>query len=324
MAMLTRQTMCGGTTLRFRPTLLIFVALTVAIIGAASHFASRRVAVPSPVSPSRQPVLRSPALSVVAATVGRIETGRMQAHIAKLAGGIGARRQGTKAEQAAANVVRQQLTSYGYTVRTESFTLPNGLRSANVIAKLPGASEQVLLIGAHLDSRASSPGANDNASGVAVLLETARVLRASKPPCTLLFVGFGAEEHQRRGERYHHFGSRALAKNAGLRKRLAGMVSLDMVGYGTVLHVDNQGWAADRRRDAIGTIAGNLGLPVRVGRSKPQSDHEAFERLGIPVAYLHWERDPTYHRPADAPAHIQPQCLRRTAELMVRAVLNAQ
>ncbi|MHB0937024.1 MAG: M28 family metallopeptidase [Armatimonadota bacterium] len=256
--------------------------------------------------------------------MGRIETARMQAHIAKLAGEIGARRQGTKAELAAATYVQQQLTSYGYTVRTVPVPLPNGLQSTNVIAKLPGATEQVLLIGAHLDSVASSPGANDNASGVAVMLETARVLRASRPRHTLLFVGFGAEEHQRRGDRYHHFGSRALAKDAGLRKRQAGMVSLDMVGYGTKLYIDHQGWASSQRRDEIGGIARNMGLPTRVGRSKPQSDHEAFERQGIPAAYLHWERDPAYHRRTDTPAHIQPERLRQTAELMVRFVLNAR
>jgi len=313
MAMLCQRMVRGGA----RYSLFILISLTVVIAGAASYFASQRAAVPSPLAPH-------PVSSPIAAAVARINTERMQAHIAKLAGAIGPRRQGTKAEQAAASYVHRQLTSYGYTVRTESFTLPNGLQSANVIAKLPGASEQVLLVGAHLDSRAASPGANDNASGVAVMLETARVLRASRPPYTLLFVGFGAEEHQRRGERYHHFGSRALAKDAGLRKRLAGMVSLDMVGYGTVLHVDNQGWAVDRRRDEIGNVAGNMGLPVRVGRSKPQSDHEAFERAGVPVAYLHWERDRTYHSPADAPAHIQPERLHRTAELMVRSMLNAR
>ena len=296
--------------------------LTVAIVGAVSYDASRRTAALSPVPPPPPP--KPPATSVVADTVSRIDTERMQAHVAKLAGEIGARRQGTKAEQAAAAYVRQQLASYGYAVRTESFTLPNRLASTNVIAKLPGATEPVLLIGAHLDSVASSPGANDNASGVAVLLETARVLRASRPTCTLLFVGFGAEEHQRRGDRYHHFGSRALAKDAGLRKRLTGMVSLDMVGFGTALRVDNQGWAPDHRRDEIGAIARNLGLPVRVGRSKPQSDHEAFERQGVPAAYLHWERDPAYHRPADTPAHLQPERLHRTAELMVRFVLNAR
>jgi Zn-dependent M28 family amino/carboxypeptidase len=248
----------------------------------------------------------------------------MQAHVRKLAGEIGMRREGTKAEQAAATYVRQQLASYGYTVSTVPVALPNGLKSLNVLAELPGESPRTLLIGAHLDSHTPSPGANDNASGVAVMLELARVLRRSRPHFTLLFAGFGAEEHSRRGDRFHHFGSRVLAKNAALRKRLAGMVSLDMVGYGTVLHIDNQGWASNYRRDEIDAVARAMGLPVRVGRSKPHSDHEAFERQGIPVAYLHWERDPAYHRRADIPAHIQPERLRRTAELMVRALMNAR
>lgn len=309
-------------TLRVRHTIFLLVLLTAVIVGVVRFHASRRVAAPSSASPPSPP--KPPATSVVADTVSRPDTERMRAHVAKLAGDIGPRRQGTQAERAAAAYVREQLASYGYAVRTESFTLPNRLTSANVIAKLPGTTEAVLLIGAHMDSVSASPGANDNASGVAVLLETARVLRASRSTCTLLFVGFGAEERQRRGDHAHHFGSRALAKDAGLRKRLTGMVSLDMVGYGTVLHVDNQGWASNRRRDEIGVIARNLGLPTRVGRSKPQSDHEAFERQGVPVAYVHWERDPAYHRSADTPAHLQPERLRQTAELMVRFALNAR
>jgi len=102
------------------------------------------------------------------------------------------------------------------------------------------------------------------------------------------------------------------------------MISLDMVGFGTMMYIDNQGLASDRWRDEIGAIAHAMELPARVGRSKPQSDHEAFERQLISVVYLHWERDPAYHSRADVPAHVQPDRLRRTAELMLRFLRNAR
>ena len=317
------KTLKGDDVLLRRPVILLLLLLAGMVLGAAVYLATRRPVAQS--SPSAiAPVRRPPPTSTVAETVHSIDVARMQAHVGKLAGEIGVRREGTKAEQAAASYVRQQLTACGYTVTTVPVTLPNGLKSMNVLAELPGESPRTILIGAHLDSHAPAPGANDNASGVAVVLELARVLRRSRPHCTLLFAGFGAEEYSRPGDRFHHFGSRVLAKNAALRKRLTGMISLDMVGYGTVLHVDNQGRASNRRRDEIGAVARAMGLPVRVRRSKPQSDHEAFERQCIPVAYLHWERDPAYHRRADTPAHIQPERLRRTAELMARTLLNAR
>lgn len=248
----------------------------------------------------------------------------MRAHIEKLAGEIGVRHGGSRQERAASEYVRQQLLSYGYTVTKVPVELPDKKTSINILTELPGDTPRVLLVGAHIDSYGAAPGANDNASGIAVMLEVARLLRDIKPNYTLIFAGFCAEEHLRRGDAYHHFGSRAMAKDTALLQRLAGMVSLDMVGYGTVLRIDNQGWASDRRRDEIGGIARAMGLPARVGRSKPQSDHEAFERRHISAAYLHWERYPAYHTRADVPARIQSERLRRTAELMIRFLRNAR
>ena len=256
--------------------------------------------------------------------VGLLDVARMQGHVEKLTGEIGARQAGTASEQAAAEYVRQQLEESGYQVTLTPVPLPNGKQSVNVSAELPGEVEQAILIGAHIDSFAPSPGANDNASGVAVMLELARVLRASPPHYSIIFAGFGAEERQGRNRDHHHFGSRLMAADDTLRRRLAGMASLDMVGYGTQLHITNQGWAADHWRDRIGAVARDMGLPARAQRGRPWSDHEAFEKRGIPAAYLHWERDPHYHRRTDTPAHIQPERLRQTAELMLRVLLNSK
>ncbi len=102
------------------------------------------------------------------------------------------------------------------------------------------------------------------------------------------------------------------------------MTALDMVGVGTPLRVDNQGWAADRWRDHLGRTAKGLGLPTRVERSRPNSDHEAFERLGIPVAYVHRPLDKHYHRPTDRPESIDPARLVETTRVLVRAVMKGE
>jgi len=304
--------------------------LGIAVVGVCLGLAGCRQAPEGrPASGPRRPVVLPVSATAPVPTpsvqdvVAALDTARMTAHIVQLAGAIGPRHAGTAAERAGADYLAAQLAASGYTVSRRTVPLPTGGVTCNVLAELPGTSARTLLICAHLDSRGVSPGANDNASGVAVVLELARVLRHTRPAYTLLFVGCGAEERLgRRGP--HHLGSRALAADAALRARLAGAISLDMVGYGTILHIDNQGWAADTWRDRAARIAADLQLPVATGRSKPVSDHEAFERLGIPAAYLHWGRDPAYHTRADRPARIQPLRLRQTAEVMVRLLLQAK
>ncbi|MGH8606627.1 MAG: M28 family peptidase, partial [Gammaproteobacteria bacterium] len=69
-----------------------------------------------------------------------------------------------------------------------------GVRSENLEVTLPGVSREIILIGAHYDSVRGSPGANDNASGVAALLELSLALVEAKLACSLRFVAFVNEE----------------------------------------------------------------------------------------------------------------------------------
>lgn len=104
----------------------------------------------------------------------------------------------------------------------------------NVVGVLPGpdAHRPRLLVGAHFDSTAHTPGADDNASGVAALIECARLV-ATHPPRggSVEFVGFDLEELQTVTGRYR-VGSRALARaKRARRESLAGALILEMVGY---------------------------------------------------------------------------------------------
>jgi hypothetical protein len=102
---------------------------------------------------------------------------------------------------------------------------------ANVVATRRGTRPDLprVLIGAHYDTVAGTPGADDNASGVAVLLEAARLLSMQPCDATIEFVGFALEESQ--GTAYG-VGSRAFAEAARRGgDRYAGALILEMVGY---------------------------------------------------------------------------------------------
>jgi len=120
--------------------------------------------------------------------------------------------------------VREQLMQWG-TIETHEFTVRGGLHQ-NLILDLPGqATRPPILIGAHYDAVPGTPGADDNASGVAVLLELARIF-AAEPACyPLRLVAFDMEE-------YGLLGSAAYARELRQQnQRLRLMISLEMLGY---------------------------------------------------------------------------------------------
>ena len=252
------------------------------------------------------------------------DNGRAMEHIRAIAG-LGPRKAGSAAERAGCDYVAAQLASYGYTVTTQSFAIPGGKTSRNVVAEKPGTSGEVVVIGGHIDSVAVSPGANDNASGVAVTLELARVLATASVRPTVRFIAFGSEEISGATPDEHHFGSRYYATSLGTAGQadVAAMVSIDMVGYGSTFNVRNLQWAPQTTVNALRTQASFMSQPLPYlkdfGRSG-WSDHEQFERVGIPSAWLEWREDPVYHTARDTAAHIQPSRVRVSGRL-VRAWL---
>lgn len=93
----------------------------------------------------------------------------------------------------------------------------DGDRSRNVVARWPGSARRGVVLGAHMDTVAKSPGANDNASGVAVLLETARLIAGKEPARWVTLVAFGSQEYGADGR--HHVGSANFVKRLGPRGR---------------------------------------------------------------------------------------------------------
>lgn len=159
---------------------------------------------------------------------------RLAKHVSILAGEIGERNLWRYAAlEASADYIEKTLQAMGYQVAAQHYTV-NGKTVRNLEAVLPGvaAPGEVVVIGAHYDSVAGSPGANDNASGVAALLEIARLLARQQPARSVRFVAFVNEEPP-----FFYtpdMGSRVYARRARERgDNIVAMLSLETIGYYT-------------------------------------------------------------------------------------------
>jgi len=135
--------------------------------------------------------------------------------------------------EAAASWVEGELLDAGYAVTQEPYEV-KGQKVRNLIADLPGSSvpRELVIIGAHYDSAEGTPGADDNASGVAVTLALARALHASPQARTVRFIFFTNEEPP--FFRTPAMGSDVSAKNARARgDDVRAMLSLETMGYFT-------------------------------------------------------------------------------------------
>ncbi|HBG94959.1 MAG TPA: peptidase M28, partial [Chromatiaceae bacterium] len=204
----------------------------------------------------------------------------------------------------------------------------------NIIGKLPGSdpalADRPLVIGAHYDhlglgwpkARAKQagrihPGADDNASGVAVMLELARVLAAGgPPPRPILFIAFTGEEAGRLGSQHY---VETLGENAG---KVFGMLNLDSVGRleSRSLMVLGGNSAAEWAHILRG--AGYMaGVQVQIVREPlDASDQTSFIAAGIPAVQLFSGTHGDYHRPTDTPDKINADGLVKVATVAKAAI----
>ncbi len=157
----------------------------------------------------------------------------------------------------------------------------------NVIAKAPGTTTCETVTGGHYDTVPATGGADDNASGTAAVLETARVIAARETPGAHCFVLFAAEEFGLFGSQYY-VSQLSVEELATLR----GMVNLDVVGLPQDLELIG---SEDLVRQA-GLIADGMGLPWRESfvPNGLGSDHASFLNANVPVVFL-YRHDPLIH-----------------------------
>ena len=190
------------------------------------------------------------------------------------------------------------------------------LESQNVVAELAGAGDTVVVLGAHYDAPPETDvAANDNGSGVAVLLSLAEAMSGRSPPYTLRFITFGAEELGLYGST--RYVGTLDGEEVG---RLAAMLNFDVVGSGEHLLVSGHGRLA---AEAL-SLAGDLGVPAERGQlpDGAGADHFPFDAAGVP-ALMFWAPDVSrIHTPDDRIQHIQPERL-GGAFLVARALLES-
>jgi Zn-dependent M28 family amino/carboxypeptidase len=224
---------------------------------------------------------------------------------------------------AAADYLGRSFRECGLTVREDVFRV-DGQAFRNIVAALPGAKvpEEQVLVTAHYDTKPGTPGADDNASALAAILEAARILAGQRYGRTLLFAGFSLEE-------YGYGGSRHFVREAKrAHQAITGVLDLEMVGFTAPAQRLPPGIRARNTGDFIGVVGNRKSrhlvqtfvtaarqaapdLPVETlivawnGRLLPivrLSDHAPFWDAGYPAVMITdtaFLRNPHYHQPSD-------------------------
>src|SRR5262245_44624815 len=266
-----------------------------------------------------------PALGACTRSAGLFSESNARAHVAMLAGTIGSRPVGSEANARARAYIIDQLKLYGYEVRVQETDaarpeLGRTARVANIIASLAGRRSEAIGLVSHYDSAPESPGAADDALGVAVCLEAARVLaaRTDRQWTTFVLVTDGEESDL--------MGAAALVTDRVVASRLRAYLNVEAAGSdGTaVLFQSGPGngwltapWARTTPHPRGGSFA------VEVYRRLPNdTDFTIFARQNIPgLNFAAVDDGYSYHTARDTPERLTSRALRTTGENVV-AVVN--
>lgn len=232
----------------------------------------------------------------------------------------------------AAGYIESKLTAYGLKSIRQEFEV-NGGKYFNIIAYVGPPDAQILVVGAHYDVCGDTPGADDNASGVAGLLEIARFAAESEDKLAYrcVFVAYALEEPP-------YFGTEAMGSYvhaASLKQsgaKLYGMICLEMLGYFTEEEKSQEyplslmklfypttgnfigvvsNFNSSSLTKEIAIRLGNSGVKVRTLKSPSSitgvdfSDHRNYWKFGYPAVMVtdtSFYRNPNYHRTSDTPA----------------------
>lgn len=256
---------------------------------------------------------------------------------------IGPRPAGSKSELKAAQYISYVLEQNGWKVRQQPFSKVvvreasviqkeqqvELINSQNIIAELPGNRPDTIVVGAHYDSaNLSAPGAVDNASGVGVLLELARVLSHKSHEETYQLVFFGAEE-------YGLVGSQFYTSQADL-SAVRWMLNIDMVGAPLEIDVAGKKSAPPELIKQVTAIAKNQNIPFHLSRDfiimtressqGGASDFSSFLDKGIPALGLGISGRPAgyFHRPEDRLDRVSLQDLQNIGDYSLSLLKNVK
>ena len=202
--------------------------------------------------------------------------------------------------------------------------------AANVIGLIPGSDPELkdnhIIIGAHFDhvgdnmNGSYNPGALDNASGTAVMMELARIIKESRiqPKQSILFIALNGEESGLCGARYY-------CKNPVSPLEKAVMINLDMVGSAanvplTIAIASSK--SDSSLRDDLTECADNLGISY-IKEYEGASDHAVFDNYGVPaVCLINMDLSYGYHSPHDTIKAVNGARVQEIAGLLLEYIIN--
>lgn len=207
--------------------------------------------------------------------------------------------------------LKAQIVTMGYEYMAQPFTMTSAdgvtpCYGENLIFSKQGASDRVIVVGAHYDCVEQTFGTDDNASGVGVLLELASIYSTKESPYTIRFILFSAEEPGCLGSQYYVDNLSQEERN-----RIACMINIDTIAAGDNMYlyggtVDDSGsivqdWAVYQAQSAADLLGIDMSFHPDVNDSFPTptkataSDQMPFANVGIPYIYCeasNWNGEP--------------------------------
>jgi Zn-dependent M28 family amino/carboxypeptidase len=271
------------------------------------------------------------ALVLQASAAVRFDSARAWDHLTQLVA-IGPRPAGSPAIENARTYIKTQLASIGVTAVDQAWTdkTPIGpLRMVNLVATIPGASRNRLILAGHYDTKRfrefAFVGANDGGSSAAFLIELARVLKARQNALTmeLLFLD-GEEAVIEWAGNDHTYGSRHYVESARRDRSLStikAMILVDMIAdrdlrikkdTNSTIWLTNMIWDAARR---VGHSAYFPGESTQI-----DDDHIPFLQAGIPAVDIIDLEFPAWHTPADTLDAVSARSMQIVGDVVLAAI----
>jgi len=230
------------------------------------------------------------------------------------------RETGTAGEERAARHIVAELRRAGLEPLLQPFQ-GHGTTGRNIVAVVHGTADEAVVIGAHYDHLGSDGkkvfcGADDNASGTAVVLEMAR--RFAKKPAkrTIILVAFSGEE-------MGVLGSRHYVNHPPTLEAPVAMINMDMVGRLRETLIVFGADTGDKFKEYLADS------PIKIAHNKDAigpSDHTSFVLKGIPAVHLFTGAHADYHKPGDTAEKLNYDGLRKVsalAETLARRIADA-
>ncbi|HEV3376644.1 MAG TPA: M28 family metallopeptidase [Thermoleophilaceae bacterium] len=200
--------------------------------------------------------------------------------------------------------------------------VPGGLR--NVVGTVRGREPGYVVVGAHYDTKdiPGFVGANDGASGTAVVTELARTIR--RPRHTIHFILFDGEESPRGSDDFYRDGLRGSRVAARRFRDARAMVLLDFVGE-KKLRIEREGYSNERLWERLQRAARQVGAGAvfpDAGQSAIQDDHLPFLEQGVPAIDLIDFDFPCFHRRCDDLSVVSERSLDAVGETVLRLLAS--